>query len=32
MSESAALGDMTVEQVQVVAFHQIRMWLDLLGV
>lgn len=31
MSESAALGDMTVEQVQVDAFRQVRMWLDLLG-
>jgi len=31
MSESAALGGMTVEQVQLDAFRQVRMWLDLLG-
>ena len=31
MSDSAALGDMTVDQVQVDAFRQVRTWLDRLG-
>jgi hypothetical protein len=31
LSDSAALGDMTAEQVQVDAFRQVRAWLDRLG-